>query len=101
MPIFIVATTNPEVDSLLKGRIVGSFPTEHYEIGRGQWLVSFGGTSKELYFKLSPEAAQSQTTGVRNYPLTDTVVLGVSGYWGVASVEMWEWIRTRLGVVSA
>ena len=89
MPIFIVVTANPEKDPLLKGRIVENFPTEHYEIGRGQWLVSFGGTSKELYFKLSPESAQSQ------YPLTSTVVFGVAGYWGVASMEMWEWIRTR------
>lgn len=96
MPIFIVATTKPEVDLVLKNRIVDQFPAEHYEIGRGQWLVSFSGTSKELYFKLSPEAAQSNT-----YPLTNTVVFGVAGYWGVASMEMWEWINTRLGGVSA
>lgn len=96
MPIFIVATTDPEVDPVLKGRIVEHFPTEHYEIGRGQWIVSFGGTSRELYFKLSPEAAQSQT-----YPLNNTVVFGIAGYWGVASAGMWEWIKTRLGVASA
>jgi hypothetical protein len=96
MPIFIVATTVPEVDPVLKDRIIEQFPAEHYEIGRGQWLVSFGGTSKELYFKLSPETAQSDT-----YPLTYTVVFGVAGYWGVASMGMWEWINTRLGGMSA
>src|SRR5215216_3744979 len=52
MPIFIVATSNTEIDSALKNRITEAFPTDHYEIGRGQWLISFTGTARELYTKL-------------------------------------------------
>lgn len=97
MPIYIVATIKEDVDSLLKGRITESFPDDYHEIGRGQWLVSFSGTAKELYSKLSPEYAQQQ----QPYPLQYTVVFGISGYFGIASVEMWEWVKTRYGVKSA
>lgn len=97
MPIFIVATTIEGNDTLLKSRITEHFPSDHYEIGRGQWLVSFSGTAKELYSRLSPEFTQQQEP----YPLQYTVAFGISGYFGIASVDMWEWIRTRLGGVSA
>jgi hypothetical protein len=97
MPLFIVATTKAEIDPLLKDRITENFPTDHYEIGRGQWLVSFNGTATELYKKLSPEYTQEK----QPYPLQSTVVFGIAGYFGIASIDMWEWVRTRLGSKSA
>jgi hypothetical protein len=96
MPIFIVLTTNAGTDTVLKGRITEQFPSDNYEIGRGQWLVSFGGTTKELYTKLSPEFALQQTN-----PLINTVIFGIGGYFGVASRDMWEWLSTKLGGKSA
>ncbi len=91
MTVFIVATIKKDVDAVLKSRITEQFPADHYEIGRGQWLVAFGGTARELFLKLSPEHAQSETSGLQSI-----VVFGIGGYWGVASPDMWEWITTRL-----
>jgi hypothetical protein len=85
MVIFIVATRHPNNDDPLKNRITENFPSAHYEIGRGQWLVAFNGTSKELYDKILPDDSPSGVT-----------VFATSGYYGVAPQDMWEWIATKL-----
>src|SRR5216684_3426643 len=89
--IFSVATIHAKAnDELLKTRIAELFPSDHYEIGRGQWLVFFPGTAQELYVKLAPPADDNP------YPLTGTTVFGISGYFGVASRDMWDWMATKL-----
>jgi hypothetical protein len=98
MGIFIVATRKQEHDELLKTKVVASFPSDYYEIGRGQWLVSFKGTARELYSKLVPEYTPEAPS---KSPLDATVVFGIAGYWGVASRDMWDWITVKLGAPSA
>jgi hypothetical protein len=89
MPIFSVCTKNEENDQPLGTRIELAFPAAHYEIGRGQWLVSFSGTAQELYKKLFPEP---------EFPLPSkgVTIFGVAGYYGIASRDMWEWIAAKL-----
>jgi hypothetical protein len=101
MPLFIVATSNEETDPVLKGRIAEQFPSTHYELGRGQWLVSFNGTAKEVFTKLSPESGQSSTGQSSTSQIPSTIVFGIAGYWGVASRDMWEWMTAKLGGKSA
>jgi hypothetical protein len=90
MAIFDVGTKAAENDELLRQRIADHFPTNHYEIGRGQWLVSFPGTSQELYTKLFPEPELP-------LPSKNVIVVGFAGYYGIGSRDMWEWIATKLG----
>jgi hypothetical protein len=90
MVIFNVTTKYEANDALLKSKITERFPSDYYEIGRGQWLVAFSGTSRELYTKLFPEPELS-------LPRKDVIVFGIGGYWGHSSQDMWEWIRTKLG----
>jgi hypothetical protein len=92
MAIFSVATVHPVVDALLRSRITEHFPTDHFEIGRGQWLVSFNGTAKALFEQLAQGDQQA---------INGTTVFSVGGYYGLASVAMWEWIATKLGGKSA
>ena len=89
MPIFTVNTKNPENDEPLGMRITALFPDNFYEVGRGQWLVVFAGTARELYAKLFPEP---------EFPLSKKgiTIFGMAGYAGNASRDMWEWIATRL-----
>ena len=87
MPIFIVATTNPNIDATLKAKITRYFPNDYYEIGRGQWLVSFNGIAKTLFERLAEGNQQA---------MTDSVVFGINGYYGFASNNMWEWIATKM-----
>ena len=86
MTVFIVGTRHANNDPSLKARINEEFPTENYEVGRGQWLVAFKGTARQLYDKLLPNDEPAGVT-----------VFRVSGYWGVASQDMWEWIATKVG----
>ncbi len=88
--IFSITTKYEANDAFLKGRIAERFPTDYYDVGRGQWLVAYSGTSKELYIKLFPEPELA-------LPSKDVIVLAVSGYWGHTSNDMWEWIRTKSG----
>jgi len=91
MTIFSVTTKYPENDSVLKDKITTTFASS-YEIGRGHWLVAFTGTSKELYQKLFPGDKTPP-----DLPKTDVVVFSIAGYWGHASQDMWEWLRTKSG----
>ena len=90
MPIFTVNTRYSENDELLATRISALFPDAHYTVGRGQWLVVFDGTAKELYEKLFPET---------EFPLPrkGVAMFGIAGYYGNASLDMWEWIANKLG----
>jgi hypothetical protein len=91
MPVFTVATKYEENDEQLKDRITELFPSDHYEVGRGQWLVSFTGTAKELYLKIAPATEETP------YTIKGTTVFGIGGYFGVTSRDMWEWMATKLG----
>ncbi len=90
MVIYTVATKFPANDEMLKSRITEQFSTDYYEIGRGHWLVAFSGTSKELYAKLFPEPELP-------LPSKDVVVFGISGYYGIAPQDVWEWMKVKLG----
>ena len=87
MTVFIVATSRQEFDSVLKARIAAHFPSDYYEIGRGQFLVAFNGTARALDTKL--------TQGVQS-ALNYYVIFGISGYYGTASIDMWEWMAAKL-----
>lgn len=87
MTIFIVATSRQEFDSVLKTRIAKYFPSDYYEIGRGQFLVAFNGTAKALDAKLNQDSQSA---------LNYYVIFGISGYYGTASMDMWEWIAAKL-----
>lgn len=86
MPIFIVATTNVQSGKVLKERITRQFPDDHYEIGRGQWLVSHNGIARTLFNQLAEGDQES---------IEDTVTFGLNGYYGFAAADMWEWIAAK------
>jgi hypothetical protein len=86
MPLFIVATTNTKTDKALRERLVRHFPNDHYEIGRGQWLVSFRGLARGLFERIAEHDQEA---------IVDTVILGINGFYGYASGEIWEWIAAK------
>ncbi|HCX31668.1 MAG TPA: hypothetical protein DHU55_18145, partial [Blastocatellia bacterium] len=88
--VFKVFTVAPENYEPIKERIAERFPGNYYEVGDGQWLVADAGTAKEIYIRLFPEA---------EFPLAakNVAVFGITGYWGFAPQDMWEWIRSKTG----
>lgn len=62
------------------------FPADRfYEIGRGQWLVASSGTAKSVFNKLLPDLSLLKVEA-------GVAVFRISGYWGLAQSDMWEWM---------
>lgn len=74
---------NPELVKIIKQK----FP-ENYEINPTQWIISAKGTVKQV----------SDTLGVsiKENPTGLAVVLGISGYWGRASTDLWDWMKVKM-----
>jgi hypothetical protein len=87
MTVFIVATTHPEYDSVLKNRFTEQFPNDYYEIGRGQFLVAFNGTARTLYTNLIEDKQPA---------VSYCVIFGINGYYGITSMDVWEWMSAKL-----
>jgi hypothetical protein len=73
----------PELVKIIKEK----FP-ENYEINPTQWIISAKGTVKQV----------SDTLGVsvKENPTGSAVVLGISGYWGRASTDLWDWMKVKM-----
>jgi len=76
----IIPTGNPQS---FEAVIPERFGVNCYKLPRGEWLVVFDGTSKQLSESL--EIAQGR----------EGVVLSFSGYFGYASKDIWEWIAAK------
>lgn len=58
------------------------------------WLVRFNGTPLELTKVLGVPAKDEP----KPEKIPTVLVTGIAGYYGFASKDMWEWIRSREGV---
>ena len=64
------------------------FPQEHIQIRAGQWFVVGTGTATDISNKL--KITPSNETG-------PAVVVAVSGYYGRAGSQIWEWVAAKVG----
>jgi hypothetical protein len=90
MATFVLLSRQPRNDTIISEKIAELFPADdYYKIGRGQWLIAFRGTAKGLYNKIvrHEDSDLKVAAGV--------VVLRISGYWGLAPSDMWEWIVAK------
>jgi hypothetical protein len=62
------------------------FPSDHYKLDGGSFLVSTKGTAQELSEKLG-------VTGGTNGA---AVVVEVASYFGRANPNVWSWIKSKL-----
>ena len=56
MNIFIVVPTDAKPELL--NRIKSEFPSDSYALPNGEWLIAFGGTTKELSDRLGVSQGQ-------------------------------------------
>jgi hypothetical protein len=68
--------------------LVQNFPTDHIQIRPGQWFVVGAGTAKDISDKL--KITPNNETG-------PAVIVAVSGYYGRASSQVWEWVAAKVG----
>lgn len=84
MSIFVVI---PSDDSPgIRSRIFMS-GLQHFALPRGEFLVSFMGTSKEL----------SDILGISEGESGNALVVSVSSYFGRSTPDTWEWITRNWG----
>jgi hypothetical protein len=86
MSIFVVLshTNNSKLEEAIKEK----FPSDYYKISPGQWLISTGGTSREL----------TESIGLidKEKGLSPAVIFSISSYYGMWSTDLWEWIRVKM-----
>lgn len=84
MSVFVIVAQeqNPELEKA----IIAEFPNDHFKLGGNQWLVSATGTAKEVSTKIGISEEGKKLEGI---------VFTISGYWGRATNDTWEWIVSR------
>lgn len=79
----IFGTSNVQAMSLA---LQQNYPLDFFEISPGQWFLVASGTAKDVSDKLGITAG---TVGTG-------VVVSVSGYFGLAAQNIWEWLAAKL-----
>lgn len=83
MSLFLIAPTSTNSDrfkvELEKQQLA------FYALPRGEFLVNFTGTSKQLCDKI----------GITDEKTGSAVVVAISSYYGRASTDIWEWMESN------
>jgi len=91
MGIFIVfRVTQPEK---LKAAIEERFCRNSFDLGNNEWLISDRGTAKDVSDKIG-------ITDREDADLGSAIVFGMESYFGRASIDIWEWIKTKAEAIS-
>lgn len=83
MPVFVLIPIRDEAK--IKAALMRHVESKHYPLPRGEYLVSFDGTSKAL----------SDLLGITDGSGGSAVLASISGYFGRAPNEIWEWIKVN------
>ena len=75
-------------NSILPTVLSEVFPEDHIQIRAGQWFVVGAGTAKDISDKL--KITPGTEAGA-------AVIVAVSGYYGRASSQVWEWVAAKVG----
>ncbi len=74
----LVEPNNEEIAKAIRQE----FRDAHYDFKDGQWFVAGEGTAKQICDRL----------GASGGDLDSIVVVSVSGYFGYAQTDLWEWM---------
>ncbi len=85
MAIFVIFRVSDPPKMLEKLREV--YPNDHLQVQQGEFLVSASGTAKDVAERLG-------ITGTTT-PTVAAIVFSMASYFGRASTEIWDWIKTK------
>jgi hypothetical protein len=83
MAIFAIMTSDQ--NSALKAALDTVYPLKYLAVGPGQWLVASQGTAADV----------SNALGITDGKNGNGIVVSVSGYFGRANPNIWEWIKAN------
>ncbi|MRD46484.1 hypothetical protein GHT07_04300 [Caenimonas koreensis DSM 17982] len=84
MALFVIIPTVSDTSALDKA--MTRYEKKAYQLPRGEWLVAYEGTSRQLSDELQVTDNQ---LGV------PCVILGFGSYFGRAGKDIWEWISVN------
>ena len=85
MPVFVVSTP-AKMNQRMRAAVRARYKEDHIEPWPGTWFIkSDSETTKEVALSLLGEEGERITC----------VVCPVTGYWGYADPELWEWLALR------
>jgi hypothetical protein len=85
MTIFAVIALNQGSIPSLNAQLATKYPSNYFAASPSVWFVAAGGTAKEVSDRLGISEA-----------IPGVVVLSVSGYYGRASNNLWEWLAAKM-----
>lgn len=85
MSIFAVLVTGPD-GRPVADEIRSLYPDRHFRLAEDQWLVSTDGLTAH---------ALSEKLAVAPGGISNVVVFRISSYFGMQSVDVWDWIQTH------
>lgn len=85
MATLVVIPTSADF-AALDGEIAKQFNNKALKLPRGEWLVSYEGTSKQLC-----DALHISDGGIG----VSAVVLNFDGYFGRSNKDIWEWLAVN------
>jgi hypothetical protein len=90
--IFAIVSLTPLNVDALSGTVIANFPDNYFQVSPDKriFLVSAAGTAKDV----------SDRLGISEGALNSAVVFGISGYYGRAPMNTWEWIAAKLAAPS-
>lgn len=87
--IFAVISLNPQNHDTFVREITAKFPTDYFQASPDArlFLVSASGTAKDV----SDRLGIGEEAGLKS-----VIVFAVSGYYGLAPMDTWEWIAAKI-----
>jgi hypothetical protein len=83
MAIFVIF--NVDNPAGMRASIEREFPKDNFDLGANEWLISAKGTAQEL----------SQRLGVSTGEASSAIIFSMQSYFGRASTNIWDWIKTK------
>lgn len=80
----IFAVMAPEPQPALESAIAKSYPDKSYRLAPTQWLLADKATTKDVCTKLNIVKDGNRA-----------IVVAVSSYFGIAPVDVWEWLKVK------
>ena len=87
MNVFAVISTNETTLPAIESAVTATFAENYIQAGKTAWLVADWGTTLAVSKKLGI-TDRSDMGGV--------LVINFTSYYGRASANIWEWIKTKL-----
>jgi hypothetical protein len=88
--LFAIFAASKPID--LGAKLESTYPGMYLKVAEGEWLLvaPSSSTTKEI----------SDILGITDNSVSQAIVVSTAGYFGRASVSIWEWIATKTGATS-